>query len=74
MSTDHFLETNKTDAVSPLLPWETLKAILRAWIISYSTHAIKRHTIKIHELTESIWDLDWQYLETPTEDLFKKRP
>lgn len=72
-SVDSFLEINKTEGISYSLLWETLKAYLRGQIISYVSHLNKERRKQIQDLTNSIFNLDRQYAENPTPELYKKR-
>ena len=47
---DDFIESNKKDNISPSLLWETLKAVIRGEIISYSAKMNKMNRIKQEEL------------------------
>lgn len=55
---DDFIESNKKDDISPSLLWETLKAVIRGEIISYSAKINKTKRIKQEELIKSIFMVD----------------
>ena len=70
---DVFLETNRSDQVSPSLLWETLKAFIRGGIISFSAHLTKNRRLKQQELLDAILDIDRQQASTINPDLTTKR-
>lgn len=72
-SIQFFLDTNKTDSVSNLVLWETLKAFIRGEIISYSSYVRKSSQNKLEELANSISSLDSRISLSPTPELIKKR-
>jgi len=70
---DFFLETNRSDHISPLLLWETLKAFLRGRIISFSAHVSKTRRMRQRQLMDSILDIDRQHASSPNPALATKR-
>lgn len=68
-----FLETNKTESVSPSLLWETLKAYLRGEIIAYSSHRNRERKRQKQELIDAIFELDRKYSTSPNPLLHKER-
>ena len=70
---DVFLETNRSDQVSPSLLWETLKAFIRGGIIFFSAHLTKNRRLKQQELLDAILDIDRQQASTINPDLTTKR-
>ena len=68
-----FLENNKTESTSPSLLWETLKAVIREDIISYSTHLARKNKQKQQELIDAILSVDREYSCSPNPELFAKR-
>ena len=69
---DDFIESNKKDNISPSLIWETLKAVIRGEIISYSTKINKMKRIKQEELIKSITIVDAQYSISPSLNSIKR--
>lgn len=67
---DDFINSNKKDDISPSLLWETLKAVIRGEIISYSA---KMKRIKQEELIEAISMVDAQYSVSPSPELYKRK-
>ncbi|KAA8577775.1 hypothetical protein FQN60_005362, partial [Etheostoma spectabile] len=70
---DSFLETNRSDHVSPSLLWETLKAFIRGGIISFSAHLTKNRKLKQRELMDAILDIDRQQAAAINPALATKR-
>lgn len=68
-----FLLTNQTDSVSPSLLWETLKAVLRGQIISFSASRNKEKRQTQERLIDSILKTDKQYSKSPTPELYKEK-
>lgn len=68
-----FLEDNKSESTSPSLLWETLKAVIRGDIISYSTHLAKKNKQKQQELIDAILSIDREYSSSPSPELYAKR-
>lgn len=68
-----FLENNKTESISPSLLWETLKAVIRGDIISYSTHLARKNKQKQQELIDAILSIDREYSNSPRPELCAKR-
>lgn len=67
---DDFIESNKKDNISPSLLWETLKAIIRGEIISYSAKMNKMNRIKQEELIKLINVVDAQYSISPSPEIY----
>ena len=72
-SIDSFIEINTSSTVSFSLLWETLKAVLRGEIISFTSYSNKMGRQQLQNLTESIHNLDKQYVSNPSPELLKKR-
>lgn len=70
---DEFIYFNRSDSISPSMLWETLKAVIRGKIISYSISCSKERKQKEEELLKSIRHIDQQYSITPTPELYKER-
>uniref|UniRef100_A0A3B3HDP0 Reverse transcriptase domain-containing protein n=1 Tax=Oryzias latipes TaxID=8090 RepID=A0A3B3HDP0_ORYLA len=70
---DDFIETNQKDDISPSILWETLKAVIRGEIISYSAKIKKMKRTTQEELIKSISKVDAQYSASPSPELYKKR-
>lgn len=70
---DIFLEVNKKEGISYSLLWETLKSYLRGQIISYVAHVNRERRKQIQDLTNSIFNLDRKYSESPSPELYKER-
>lgn len=70
---DNYIETNKTDSISPKLLWETLKAVIRGEIISYCSLQNKLRRQKQEQLIQSILELDRKYSTSPSPELYKER-
>lgn len=70
---DNFLEVNKKEGISYSLLWETLKSYLRGQIISYVAHVNRERRKQIQDLTNSIFNLDRKYSESPSPELYKER-
>lgn len=68
-----FLDSNKTESTSPSLLWETLKAVIRGDIISYSTHLARKNKQKQQELIDAILSVDREYSSSPNPELYAKR-
>lgn len=68
----HDILTNKSNSTSPSLLWETLKAVIRGEIISYSSTLNKARKQKQEQLIDSINKLDQQYSTSPTSELYKE--
>ena len=58
---------------SPSLLWETLKAVIRGEIISYSAKTNKMKRTKQEELIKAITMVDFQYSTSPSPELYKKK-
>lgn len=72
-SIDSFIEIITSSSVSFSLLWETLKAVLRGKIISFTSYSNKMGRQQLQNLTESIHNLDKQYVSNPSPELLKKR-
>ena len=70
---DDFLITNRSNQISPSLLWETLKAVVRGEIISYSARLNKMKKQKQEQLMESITELDGKISASPSPELEKER-
>jgi len=70
---DSFIEFNKKDNISPSLLWETLKAVIRGEIISYSTRINKAQRLEQDQLIKSIDIVDTQYSTAPSPELYKRK-
>lgn len=70
---ESFITTNKLSCVSSSLLWETLKAVIRGEIISYSSSFAKKIKCEQDKLIESIKKIDRQYSISPTSELYKDR-
>lgn len=70
---DDLLITNNSNLTSPSLFWETLKAVVRGEIISYSARTNKMKKLKWEKLIESISELDRRLLVSPSPKLDKER-
>ena len=53
--------------------WETLRAVIRGDIISYSAQAAKKNNQKRHDLLEAIRSLDKQFSLSSSPDLYTQR-
>lgn len=60
-SIDTFLRINKTPNTSYSLLWDTLRAYLRGYIISYASHQNKIRKAKQMDLSNAILNIDRQY-------------
>ena len=72
-SIDTFLAINKTPDTSYSLLWDTLKAYLRGYIISHTSHQNKIRRAKQTDLSNAILDIDRQYALNPSPELYKQR-
>jgi len=70
---DDFINSNKKNDTSPSLLWETLKAVIRGEIISYSAKTNKMKRTKQEELIKAIAMVDFQYSTSPSPELYKKK-
>lgn len=70
---DNFLQTNRSDSISPSLLWETLKAVIRGEILSYTATRNKTRRRMQEQLIDSIRDLDRRYSISPSPELYKER-
>ena len=70
---DDFINSNKRDDTTPSLLWETLKAVIRGEIISYSAKTNKMKRNKQEELIKAIAMVDFQYSTSPSHELYKKK-
>lgn len=70
---DDFINFNQKDDISPSLLWETLKAVIRGEIISYSAKINKMKRIKHEELIRDISIVDAQYSVSPSPELYKRK-
>ena len=68
-----FLETNKSDSVSPSLLWETFKVVIRGEIIAYSAYQNRERKKKRQQLIDLIFDLDMKCSTSPSPSLYKER-
>ena len=68
-----FLETNRSDQISPSLLWETFKAFIRGRIISFNAHLSKKRRERQQQLLDAILDVDRQQAISPSPDLTIKR-
>lgn len=68
-----FLEFNRTKSTSPSLLWESLKAVLRGEIISFSANLARKNRQKQQELTDAILSVDREYSSSPSPDLYARR-
>lgn len=68
-----FCETNKKEDTSAALLWETLKAVIRGQIISYTSHSNKLRRTHQRRLEESLSNLDNRLSSNPTPDLYVER-
>lgn len=68
-----FLETNRSEHVSPSLLWETLKAFIRGRIISFSAHLSKSRRLRQQQLIDSILVIDRQHASSLNPALVIKR-
>ena len=66
---DNFIESNKKDNISSSLLWETLKAVIRGVIISYSARINKMRRLEQDQLIKSISTVDSQYSTSPSPEL-----
>ncbi len=69
---DVFIETNKSESVSPSLLWETFKVVIRGHVISYMGYKYKQRKQKLQDLVNSIVEIDRQRLKNPTPELYAK--
>ena len=60
-----FIHTKKSESTSPSLLWETLKAVIRGEIISYSARVSKQGKQRQQELLEAIRQIDNQHSSSP---------
>ena len=65
------METSDLQETSPLLLWETSKAVMRGKIISYSVHKKKKDQEKQSSLEQHLKQLQSSYAENPTEKILK---
>lgn len=70
---DDFLLTNKSSLTSPSLLWETLKAVIRGEIISYTARLNKMKKQNQDKLMGSIAELDKKLSISPSPELDKER-
>lgn len=70
---DEFIDSNKKADVSPSLLWETLKAVIRGEIISYSVKSNKIRRREEDRLIRSIDAVDALCSTSPSPELFKRR-
>jgi len=70
---DMFIQTNKSDSVSPSLLWETFKVVIRGYIISYAGYKYKQRKQKLQDLVNYIIETDRQLLLNPTPELRAKK-
>lgn len=66
------METNDLANTSPTLIWETVKAVLRGKIISYSTYIKKKEHEEENKLEEIIKQLHSFHAAKPTEETLKE--
>lgn len=50
----HFFEENQTDGISPLLVWETHKAVIRGLLVKHGARKKQQHTQQVMELVRQI--------------------
>lgn len=67
------LETNQNNNTNSSLLWETLKAVLRGEIISYTAYLKKTTNKRKQELPQLISDLDRQHALSPMNELNKQK-
>lgn len=60
-----FIQTNKSESISPSLLWETFKAVIRGEIISYKAKTNKQRKQKEQDLLEAIRQRDIQHARSP---------
>lgn len=70
---DFFLETNKSDLVSPSLLWETFKAFIRGRIISFNAYWTKARKLKQQKLVDKILEIDRLNARSPNPVLETQR-
>lgn len=68
-----FLTTNMTLDVSNLIVWDSLKAYIRGQIISYTAQVRRKSYKERSDLAHQIKEIDKQYAQTKSPDLYKKR-
>jgi hypothetical protein len=68
-----FLSINKTPDESNATIWEALKAYLRGEIISFAAYKNKCTKQKQTEIAGQILNIDKQYANSPSSELYKER-
>ncbi len=70
---DYFFETIWTPGMTYCNLWETMKALLRGQIISYSVGMRKIQMERINQIISKINDIDKEHSGSPTTALYKER-
>lgn len=67
-----FLDINDNGGISPLILWDTLKAVIRGKIIAIASYKNKTRIKKMEDLQSKLRELEIKHKQSSTSNAFKK--